>query len=568
MATKIHPANTPYKRGEFKRDDVNNEEDEEFHEYMVSRDKMEETVLKDNDKAQLEYLRLTFLQDKETLSLIDQDTDMRIQRVLKFKAEADERDFQYNKLLKNRENINKKRVKNKVKKLSKDINADKRELYHRKRLLDIKREQARLLSNATKNRNLRKLDGRLRMIKAQNLTEDRELKPLVDRAKSVVNGIVKASVARMKKFVTNEEYEKAQKLYDECNSATSAMDLLTEETKKGMQGIKSSIDKRAEEKYKHMCDRLNEYETSKDIEEIQNLLKDIRIAGDHTNPVVKASVEKSEKFLASYKKELLNNLKNSLGIKNNANVECFGQKMQVETYEMCKFTYNIASDTYSFPTPSLQTNGIFNGIDKEYMMENMKISNNGEKMKFICRDINGKPGTMAWRFQVTAIEDNNVIINKLKVMALSSKTQGSSITWEINGGTTSNPDQTKTVKADLLGSPSIIDFSTNVKGWKWFQIRVVVDPGITNNTNEEEKTDGKNANDDVSNAQLFRARTEDNESSQFSLWVEVVSDVSNLDKKIDKENLNDLIKKCDVCLGSKASRNQLLMYAKEKLLTS
>ena len=297
------------------------------------------------------------------------------------------------------------------------------------------------------------------------------------------------------------------------------------------------------------------YEASKDIEQMQNLLKDIRIAGDHTNPIVKSSVEKAEQFITKYKKELLNDLKGTLGLKSNASLESFGQKLNVDTYEMCKFTYNIASDEYRFPSPSLKTVGVFNGVDKDYTMENMKVSH-GEKMKFICRDLGGKPGTMAWRFQIPNDEGNdNIIINKLKVMALSSKTQGSSITWEINGGVAST-DQPTVVKADLLGSPSIIDFSSNVKGWKWFQITVVLDPG--------------NANDDASNAQLFRARNEDKESSQFSLWVELVSDTNNLDANfvVDKEKLKDLINKCDLCLGSKANRNQLLLYAKETLLTT
>ena len=114
MTTKIHPANTPpilNKGGEWKQDE-NNDDNDEFREYMISRDKMEENFLKDNDKAQLEYLRLTFLQDKEALSLIERDTEMRIQRVLKFKAEGDERDVQYNKLLEARDKINKKRVTN------------------------------------------------------------------------------------------------------------------------------------------------------------------------------------------------------------------------------------------------------------------------------------------------------------------------------------------------------------------------------------------------------------------------------------------------------------------------
>ena len=126
------------------------------------------------------------------------------------------------------------------------------------------------------------------------------------------------------------------------------------------------------------------------------------------------------------------------------------------------------------------------------------------------------------------------------------------------------------ISKTLLVTTNLIEKRFKNKGYQTSvnELSTALDIAGKNNTNEEEITDSKNADDDVSNAQLFRARTEDNESSQFSLWVEVVSDISNLDKKIDKENLNDLIKKCDVCLGSKASRNQLLMYAKEKLLTS
>ena len=154
MATKIYPAvvTTNGKRGADVSDDA-----DEFQGYMISRDQMEEDMLKKNDKVQLDYLRLTLLQDQKTLASISRDTDMRIKHLLQFKAEADERAKQSEKLLQNRDQINQRRIKKKIKKVSRDLLADKRELHIRKQLLDIKREQARLLSNATKTRKRNKI---------------------------------------------------------------------------------------------------------------------------------------------------------------------------------------------------------------------------------------------------------------------------------------------------------------------------------------------------------------------------------------------------------------------------
>ena len=563
MATKIYPATGAGsgRNGE----DVSNDVDE-FQGYMVSRDQMEEDMVKKNDKVQLDYLRLTLLQDQKTLAAISKDTDMRINRLLKFKAEACKRAVQSERLLQNREQINQRRIKNKIKKVSRDLLEDKRELHRRKQLLDIKREQARLLSNATKTRKLEKIDGRLRMIKAQNLMEDRELKPLVEIAKKAINEITQNAIVRMKSFISNEEFHKAQKLLDECSSASHAMESLTDNVQRGFEEIKLQINEKDNEKFRRLCDRLDEYVRSENIEQVQSLLKDIRIAGDHTNEIVKISVEKAKVFLSSYKTRLIQDLKITLGVQQHATMEIFGKKVDVETYKMSRFTYNTASDEYRFPPGESPVVGLFNGTDKEYGMENMQMSTD-DRMKFVCRDVSGKPGTMAWRFNIADTTSQSMLfINRLKIMALSSKTQGSSITWELRGSA-SNTDEPIVVRANLLGSPSIIDFTQDAKGWTWFQIRASLDPGQDVKPKEEEFHGDEISNsDDILNAQLFRSRDEDTESSQFSIWIEVAAEANESEFAIDKEKLSDLIKKSEKSLGAKESQSHFLKYAKEKLL--
>ena len=520
---------------------------------MAANNELGRGAIKGNERSQVKTLQETLAADKRKLAYASGFASLRQESSERFKAEAEIRFGQHKKALIARKLINEKRLEKKVFQLSRDILKDKTELKERKRALDIKRDQARLLSEATRTRDLAKIDARLRMVRAQNYLEDRELKPLVARACNVMDELFLSALDSINAALAVEQFEKANDMFKQCTSL-GAQEWIGEKVKQIISDTMKKLKNHDAGRLKLFEMRVYNSIKRHDLEQIKSTLHDIKIANQYTSEELRQAIADAQNEIQKIEYEALNALKKVLNIPGEVNVRGFGTLMRLPTYQVSKLTYNACSDVYRYSVNDSEetcVSGFLSGVDPLSEIRNMQLVDDG-KMKFVSRKKGGVGGCVAWRFETM----DGASINTLKIMTLSSGTQGSTIKWKILGGNSNEGPAGNNIPADLLGSPSIVDFSQTVEGWNWFQLMANVDPSDQADL------------DDPANAQLFRVRKDDLKSSQLSIWLGI--GLRNLEQgSVNKETVVKGIQRCEKVLGlSKCDRHRLIAYARECVETT
>jgi hypothetical protein len=166
-----------------------------------------------NSALQIDALRQTLSADQGQLALTISSDNVRREAIQRFRKEARMRCAAHSKAVRARDEVNEKRSRNKMKKICRDAAHDKRQLRQRKQETDIKRDQARLLSEATRTRDLRKVDARLSMLKAYGYLEDSELAPLVAIARGAIGKVVAGGMAAVEACLDRKAYGEADEAF-------------------------------------------------------------------------------------------------------------------------------------------------------------------------------------------------------------------------------------------------------------------------------------------------------------------------------------------------------------------